>query len=57
MQAINQMKADILDLKSRSVRDNLLFSTSQNHKMEDCAAIVTNFCKEKLHIENAETIC
>ena len=56
MQANDQMKADILDLKSRSMRDNLLFFNIQESQDEDCAAIVKNFCKEKLHIENAETI-
>ena len=55
MQAIDQMKADILDLKSRSMRDNLLFFNIPESQDEDCAAIVTNFCKE-LHTENAETI-
>ena len=56
MQANDQMKADILDLKSRSMRDNLLFFNIPQSQDEDCAAIVMNFCKEKLHIENAETI-
>ena len=56
MQANDQMKADILDLKSRSMRGNLLFFNIPESQDEDCAAFVTNFCKEKLHIENAETI-
>ena len=61
-QTINHdMSESIVDLQSRSMRENLLFhgfeecKTSEDWKSEDCSAQILDFCCNKLGIEDAKT--
>lgn len=51
-----EMKAEIIDLKSRSMRDNLLFYKIAEEKDENCEIKIQNFMKENLKIETASNI-
>lgn len=63
MRELNQEKERILegllDIQSRSMRDNLFFfnfdegSTFEEHKSEDCCEKVLSFCADKLCIDDA----
>lgn len=55
------LSEDIIDLQSRSMRDNLMFfgfpepQNPDDRKKEDCSAKICNFCVEQLHIPDAAT--
>lgn len=57
----DSMKEEMVDLQSRSMRDNLLFfgfsepATFDERRSEDCARKILNFCAETLKIENAHS--
>ena len=44
------MKEDLIDRKSRSVRDNLLFTNISEHEHEDTELILSNFLKDRMNI-------
>ena len=45
-----EMKEDLIDMKSRSMRDNLLFTNISEHEHEDTELILTNFLKDRMNI-------
>ena len=45
-----EMKEDLMDMKSRSMRDNLLFTNISKHEHEDTELILTNFLKDRMNI-------
>ena len=55
-----RMSEDILDLQSRSMRDNLLFfnfkecDTADGRASEDCSKIVLDFCTDTLQMPEAQ---
>ncbi|XP_060597999.1 uncharacterized protein LOC132751777 [Ruditapes philippinarum] len=49
----NALKAEIIDLKSRSMRDNLLFHKLPEEKDENCEEKIKHFIQDKLKIDNA----
>jgi hypothetical protein len=49
------LKSQVLDLQSRSMRDNLLFYNIPEVAEEKCDEIVLEFCETKLKIEDAKT--
>ena len=49
-----ELKAEIKDLKCRSMRDNLLFHGILEEKDEQCEMKILKFVQEKLKIENAQ---
>lgn len=49
------MKREIIDLKCRSMRDNLLFFKLPEEKDENCEQKVLDFVEEKLGIANAKS--
>lgn len=48
-----ELTAEVLDLKSRSMRDNLLFHRIPEERDENCTETLLQFMEEKLHITNA----
>ena len=54
-----RMSETVIDLQSRSMRDNLLFynfqecSTADDRAKEDCSSKILEFCQDTLDIENA----
>ena len=46
----SEMKEDLIDMKSRSMRDNLLFTNISEHEHEDTELILTNFLKDRMNI-------
>jgi len=53
METEQALKSEILDLKCRSMRDNLLFHKISEEKGENCVQKVLNFLEHTLKIENA----
>ena len=57
-----ELKEDVLDVQSRSMRDNLLFhgvpecDSFDQRKEEKCDEKIINLCDQTLHIENAGNI-
>lgn len=57
-----RLNEEVLDLQSRSMRDNLLFfgipecSTFDQRKEEDCLNKIQMFCENSLKIENVDAI-
>lgn len=55
------MSEEIIDLQSRSMRDNLLFfndkecETGEERASENCSQIVLDFCADKLEMPDAPT--
>lgn len=47
-----EMKEEVLDLKSRNMRDNLVFTNIPERNEEDTEAVLTEFFENKLHIRN-----
>ncbi|XP_052768003.1 uncharacterized protein LOC128208479 [Mya arenaria] len=52
----NTLKSEILDLKCRSMRDNLLFHKIPEEKDEICEQKILQFIQEKLKIDNATEV-
>lgn len=58
---LKRVNEDIIDLQSRSMRDNLLFfghtecSSVEERRHEDCTKTILDFCKDTLKIEDAAT--
>ena len=56
----SQLSEDIIDLQSRSMRDNLLFfnvpeeQSFESRKSENCMVKILNFCENDLKIVNAK---
>ncbi|KAH3828898.1 hypothetical protein DPMN_130883 [Dreissena polymorpha] len=59
----SQLSEDIIDLQSRSMRDNLLFfnvpeeQSFESRKSENCIDKILNFCENDLKILNAISGC
>ena len=47
-----ELKEEALDLKSRSIRDNLVFTNVPERNEEDTEAVLTEFLESKLNINN-----
>ena len=45
-----EMKEDLIDMKSRSMRDNLLFTDLSEHENEDTEQVLKNFLSDKMSI-------
>jgi len=54
METEQALKSDIMDLKCRSMRDNLLFHKISEEKGENCEQKVLNFLKHTLKIERLQ---
>ena len=53
----NSMKEKMVDLESRSMRENLMFyGIAEQGKDEDCEQLVKNVCKESLKIATADSL-
>jgi hypothetical protein len=50
-----ELKAEIIELKCRSMRDNLMFYKIKEERDENCEAKVLEFIENELNIENAQT--
>ena len=48
---IDRLKESVLDMQSRSMRDNLVFVGLEEGKDEDCSRVLERFLHEQLHIE------
>lgn len=46
------LQKSVVDLKSRSMRNNLVFSGIPEHDDEDCVEVIQNFLKTKLKLDN-----
>ena len=51
----NKLRSEIVDLKCRSMRDNLLFFQIPEEKDENCETKLLNFIENELGIVNAST--
>lgn len=51
-----QLKTKLVDLESRSMRENLLFYGIQENVAEDCETLIKTFCSEKLNIDASTMI-
>lgn len=49
------LKADIKDLRCRSMRDNLIFYKIREEKDENCENKILDFIENQMHIDNAKT--
>ena len=45
-----EMKEDLIDMKSRSMKDNLLFTDISEHENEDTEQVLKNFLSDKMSI-------
>lgn len=52
----DQLKSKVIDLGSRSMRENPMFYGINEKKFEDCKAKIKNFCRDKLDLD-ASMIC
>lgn len=46
------LKKSVVDLKSRSMRDNLVFSGIPERDDKDCEEVIQNYLKTKLKLDN-----
>ena len=47
-----EIQSSVTDLKSRSMRDNLIFSGIPENRNEDCEAVLQDFLDRKLNIQD-----
>lgn len=46
------LQKSVVDLKSRSMRENLVFSGIPEHDEKDCEEVIQNFLKTRLKLDN-----
>lgn len=52
----SELRSEITDLQSRSMRDNLLFCKIAEEKDEDCETKILDFVENKLKLVNAKSV-
>jgi chromosome segregation ATPase len=51
-----KLESKMIDLESRSMRENLIFFGIKEDEKEDCTAVIRTFCQDMLEMENTASI-